>query len=125
MARSLITRSLGQVATRVPGLRRLPVFRLISIAEVGLMARDHVLALTPAERRRLLELIRVARGRPSTLRSSDRDELAELVAKMEPRRLAAEAAERISPVPLPKRIVRGPKRQRPAGQRTDRSSARH
>jgi hypothetical protein len=110
MARGLVTRSLGHVATYVPGLRRLPVFKLIAIAEVGLLARDHLLRLTPPERRRLLELIRIARGRPSKLREADRDELTELVAKMEPRLLAGEAAERISPVPLPKRIVRGPKR---------------
>jgi hypothetical protein len=110
MARGLVTRSLGHVATHVPGLRLLPVFKLIAIAEVGLLARDHLLRLTPPERRRLLELIRIARGRPSKLREADRDELTELVAKMEPRLLAGEAAERISPVPLPKRIVHGPKR---------------
>jgi hypothetical protein len=113
MAQGLVTRSLGHIATHIPGLRRLPVFKLIAIAEVGLLARDHVLRLTPPERRRLLELIRIARGRPRSLRDSDRDELTELVAKMEPRLLAGEAADRISPVPLPKRIVRGPKR--PAG----------
>lgn len=110
MAQGLVTRSLGHIATHIPGLRRLPVFKLIAIAEVGLLARDHVLRLTPPERRRLLELIRIARGRPRSLRDSDRDELTELVAKMEPRLLAGEAADRISPVPLPKRIVRGPKR---------------
>jgi hypothetical protein len=115
MARGLVTRSLGHVATRVPGLRRLPVLKLISIAEVGLLARDHLMRLTPAERRRLLELVRYARGRPSTLRSAERDELAELVAKLEPRLLAGQAADRISPVPLPKRVVRGPKR--PGGHR--------
>jgi hypothetical protein len=107
MAQGLVTRSLGHIATHIPGLRRLPVFKLIAIAEVGLLARDHVLRLTPPERRRLLELIRIARGRPRSLRGSDRDELTELVAKMEPRLLAGEAADRISPVPLPKRIVRG------------------
>lgn len=110
MARGLATRSLGQVAAHVPGLRRLPVLKLLAIAEVGLLARDHVLVLTPAERRRLLALVRTAHGRPSTLQSSERDELAELVAKLEPRLLAGEAADHISPVPLPKRLVRGPKR---------------
>ncbi|MGB9185719.1 MAG: hypothetical protein WCB67_16825 [Solirubrobacteraceae bacterium] len=106
----LVTRSLGHVATHVPGLRRLPVFKLIAVAEVGLLARDHVMRLTGPERRRLLELIRIARGRPSNLRDGERDELTELVAKMEPRLLIGEAAERISPVRLPRRIVNGPKR---------------
>ena len=95
----------------MPGLRRLPVFKLISIAEIGLLARDHVLRLTPQERRRLLELIRDARGRPSQLSRAERDELAELVARLEPRLLAGEAADRISPVPLPRRIVRGSRRR--------------
>ena len=95
----------------MPGLRRLPVFKLISIAEIGLLARDHVLRLTPQERRRLLELIRDARGRPSHLTGAERNELAELVARLEPRRLAGEAADRISPVPLPRRVVRGPRRR--------------
>jgi hypothetical protein len=103
----LITRSLGHAATHVPGLRRLPVFKLISIAEVGLLARDHLLRLTPAERHRLIELVRVARGRPSRLSATDREELAGLVAKLEPRLLAGEAVDRISPVPLPKRVTRG------------------
>ena len=95
----------------MPGLRRLPVFKLISIAEIGLLARDHVMRLTPEERHRLLELIREARGRPSRMSAAERDELAVLVARMEPRRLAGEAADRISPVPLPRRVVRGPRRR--------------
>ncbi len=102
-----LTRSIGRAATHVPGLRRLPVFKLISIAEVGLLARDHVLRLTPAERHRLIDLIRIARGRPSRLSTADREELADLVAKLEPRLLAGEAVDRISPVPLPKRVTRG------------------
>jgi hypothetical protein len=111
MARGLVTHSLGQVATRVPGLKRLPVLKLISIAEVGLLARDHLLRLTPDERRRLVALIASARGRPSTLGRAERGELTALVAKLEPRLLAGEAADRISPVPLPKRVVRGSKRR--------------
>lgn len=85
--------------------------RLLSIAEVGLIARDHVLRLTPQERRRLLRLIRVARGRPSHLSRQERDELAGLVAKLEPRLLAGEAVKRLSPIPLPRRLVRGPRKR--------------
>ncbi len=83
------------------------MFKLISIAEVGLLARDHVLRLTPAERHRLVVLVRTARGRPNRLTAADRDELTELVAKLEPRLLAGEAIDRIFPVPLPKRVTRG------------------
>ncbi len=81
--------------------------RLLSIAEVGLIARDHVLRLTPDERRLLLRLIRVARGRPSHLSRRERYELARLVAKLEPRLLAAEAVERLSPIPIPRRLILG------------------
>lgn len=95
----------------MPGLRRLPVFKLISIAEIGLLARDHLRRLEPEERRRLLELIRDARGRPSRMSEAERDELAALVARLEPRLLAGEAVDRISPVPLPRRVVRGPRRR--------------
>ncbi|HET9103301.1 MAG TPA: hypothetical protein VFN55_08090 [Solirubrobacteraceae bacterium] len=94
----------------MPGLRRLPIFKLISIAEIGLLARDHLLRLSPQERRRLLELLREARGRPSRMSTTERDELAALVARLEPRLLAGEAADRISPVPLPRRVVRGRRR---------------
>lgn len=66
-----------------------------------------MLRLTPAERQRLIGLVRSARGRPSRLSAADRDELAELVAKLEPRLLAGQAVDRISPVPLPKRVTRG------------------
>jgi hypothetical protein len=107
VASRLVTRSIGHAATRVPGIRRVPVLKLISIAEVGMLARQHLLRLTPAERRRLVGLLRVARGRPRNLSQAQRQELAELVAKLEPRLLAGEAVNRLSPVPLPKRIRRG------------------
>lgn len=106
-----ITRSLGRAAERVPGLRRIPVVRLLSLAEVGMLARDHLQRLTPTERRRLLALVRVARGRRSNLSAAERDELAALVARLEPRLLAGEAVERLSPIPVPRRLVKGPRRR--------------
>jgi hypothetical protein len=105
--RGFVTKSLGAAAGHVPGVRRLPVLKLLAVAEIGLLARDHLRRLSPAERRRLLELVRIGRGRPSNLTRSERDELAALVAKLEARRLAGEAADRLSPVPLPRRVVRG------------------
>jgi hypothetical protein len=82
--------------------------KLLSIAEVGMLARDHLMRLTPQERRRLIQLVRIARGRPSSLEKAQREELAELVAKLEPRVLAGQAVDRLSPVPLPQRMLRGP-----------------
>ncbi|MDQ6834706.1 MAG: hypothetical protein M3016_00795 [Actinomycetota bacterium] len=112
MAPSFVTRSLIRAVDHVPGLRRIPAVRLLAIAELGLIARDHLLRLTPEERRRLITLVRHGHGRPSHLTTVEREELAVLVAKLEPRRLVGETAERLSPVPLPKRMVRGSARSR-------------
>ena len=98
-------------AKAVPGLRRLPVLKLLAIAEILLLVRDHVAKLEPHERRRLIELVKLGRGRRRNLTPGERDELAELVAKAEPRALAGAAAEKLSQVPLPKRLVYGPHRR--------------
>ncbi len=107
-----VARSIDNAASRVPGLRRLPVLKLIAIAQVGLLARDHLLRLSPGERRRVLALVRKAHGRPSTLTASERDELALLVIKLEPRLLAGQAFNHLSPVPVPQWVVRGRRKRR-------------
>ncbi len=105
MPPSITSRTAGRVAKRVPGLRRLPVMRLLLLGEVVLLARDHIERLTPRERRRLVVLLRDARGRPSRLQGGHRDELEALIAKADPKLFAAEAAAKLSPVPLPKRFT--------------------
>jgi hypothetical protein len=105
-----VTHSLGRVSERVPGLRRVPVVRLLAAAELALLARDHVKRLSPAERRRLVTLVRVGRGRRSRLGDRDRRELEALLSKLEPRILMGEAVDRLSPVPLPRRLVYGARR---------------
>jgi hypothetical protein len=107
----LLTRSVGAAANRVPGLRRVPVFKLLAAAEVLLLAREHLKGLTPSERSRLIELVRLGRGRPSNLTKPERQELTALVAKLEPRLLAGEAANKLSPLPLPQRLVYGSSRR--------------
>ena len=94
-------------ARRVPGLRNLPVARLLAVAEIALLAHDHVTRLEPDERRRIFDLVRIGHGRPRNLSPSERDELHDLVAKAEPRLFAGLAAEKLSPVKLPKRLVEG------------------
>ena len=96
---------------RIPGLRRLPVFKLLAIGEVVLLARSHLRKLTPDERRRFVALMREGRGRPSNLSQRERDELGALVAKAEPRLLAGTIAQKLSPVPLPRRLVAGRRRR--------------
>jgi len=99
------------VTRRIPGLRHIPVVRLVAIAEIVLVAHDHMARLEPQERRRILQLVRIGRGRPQRLSEAQREELRELLAKAEPRLFVGEVAEKLSPVKLPGRIVRGrPKR---------------
>ena len=85
-------------------LRRLPVMKLLALGEIALLARDHVRRLEPGERRRLIALVRKGRS----LSADEREELAGLVAKAEPRRFAGLVADKLSPVPLPRRLVQGP-----------------
>ena len=107
MPSGVINRSLGKVAERVPGVRRIPVVALLSAAEVAVLAHDHYQRLAPAERRRLVTLVRVGRGRRSRLTADEAAELEALLAKLQPRRLVGDAALKLSPVPLPRRLVYG------------------
>ncbi len=97
---------------RIPGLRRIPAAKLFALGEVVLLARQHVARLEPSERRRFLELMRHTHGRPRNLSEAERAELGALIAKADPRLFVGLLAERFSPVPLPKRVVRGPKKRR-------------
>jgi len=75
-------------------LKKLPLFRLIALAQVGLLARQHLGVLSPAERRRLLELGR----RPHRLSDKERRELKRIAAKLEPRAFAENAVRTVSPI---------------------------
>jgi hypothetical protein len=92
-------------------LRGVPVVALLSAAEVAMLAKEHLAKLDSSERRRLLALVRHARGRPGSLNDAEREELGELVAKLEPRLLAGSAADRLSPLPVPKRLLYGSRRK--------------
>lgn len=106
-----IMNSLGRATRRVPGLRRVPVVKLLAAGEVALMARDHLMRLTPAERRRLVSLVRTGRGRRHRLTDAERRELEKLLEKLEARFLVGEAVDRLSPVPLPQRLLYGGRRR--------------
>jgi hypothetical protein len=107
MPGGIVTHALGRATERVPGLRRIPVFKLLSAAEIALLARDHLGRLTPGERRRLVALVRIGRGRRSRLTPEERGELEALLVKLAPRRLLGDTVDRLSPVPLPRRILYG------------------
>ena len=103
----------GRVASHVPGLKRLPVLKLLMLGEVVLLAREHIERLTPEERRRLVLLVREGRGRKANLKPRERDELEALIAKAAPRRFAAHAADKLSPIPLPTKLLAGRDRRTP------------
>jgi hypothetical protein len=109
--RGLVHKVIAGGASHVPGLRRVPIFKVLAIGEIALLAHSHIRRLEPAERRRFVELLRKGRGRSSRLAPDERDELQRLVAKAEPRLFAGMAADRLSPVPLPRRLVHGPRRR--------------
>lgn len=111
MASSFVRRPLGLVG-HVPGLKRVPVLKLLAAAEIALLARDHLLRLNPEERRRLVQLVRIGHGRRRNLSEAEREELEALIANLEPRHFAGATADRLSPVPLPRRLLYGPRRRR-------------
>lgn len=111
MPNGFVTHTIGRSVNRVPGLRRVPMLKLLAAAEVAMLARDHVMMLNHDERKRLVELARIGRGRRRNLTEAEREELIDLVARMEPRLLVGEAAKKLSPLPLPRRLVYGPRRR--------------
>lgn len=87
--------------------RAVPLARLVLAAKIVLLARQHWHRLEPVERRRLLTLVRQTHGRRRNLAVHERDEMARLIAKADPRLFATLVAQRFSPVPLPAWMVRG------------------
>jgi hypothetical protein len=108
--RRAATHAVTHGVSRIPGLRRLPVLKVLAIGEIALLARSHAAKLSADERRRLIALVRKGRGRRTKLTPEEREELSTLVAKAEPRLFAGLVADRFSPIPLPRRIVRGRRR---------------
>jgi hypothetical protein len=105
-----VNRSILRAAERVPGIRRIPAVALLSAAEVAVLAKDHLQRLSPTERRRLFQLVKLGRGRRNRLTARERGELEALLAKLEPRQLLGDAAGKLSPVPIPRRLLYGRRR---------------
>ena len=89
--------------------RGIPIVGMLLAAEVATMAWAHFTKLSAPQRRRLLALLAQSRGRPGTLSKSEREELAFLFAILEPRLFLGSAAKRLSPVPVPQRLLYGPR----------------
>jgi tellurite resistance protein len=66
---------------------------LLAAAEVVIAVRNHVTdRLSEKERRRMVEIVRSSKGRPSNLSDRERKELRSLLGKVEPRELAKTVA---------------------------------
>jgi tellurite resistance protein len=66
---------------------------LLAAAEVVVAVRNHVTdRLTEKERKRMVEIVRSSKGRPSNLSNRERRELQALLAKVEPRELVKRVA---------------------------------
>jgi hypothetical protein len=66
---------------------------LLAAAEVVVAVRDHVnTRLDEKERRRIVEIVRSSKGRPSNLDDGERRELQKLLGKVEPRELVKTVA---------------------------------
>lgn len=87
----------------------MPLAKLLAAGEVAMMAGRQLQRLDPAERRRLVRLLSESRGRTSSLSEGESEELRALVAKLEPRFFVGSTLRRLSPVPLPKRVLFGPR----------------
>ena len=90
----------------MPMLKRLPMVELLMAAEVIALAKDHYERLTIDDRRRLVSLLKTAKGRPSRLSPDQQAELQAIVAKAAPRHFAATAVDKLSPVPVPSSVKR-------------------
>ncbi len=86
-----------------------PVMKTLLAAEIAAMAWAHLGKLSGAQRRRALTLLVQSRGRPGSLSDAERSELAALLASLEPRLFAGSVARRLSPLPVPKRVLYGPR----------------
>lgn len=96
---------------RSPWIKRLsrgvPVARLLLVAEAVILVQRHFSKLGPAQRRRLFTLIVRTRGRPRSLTAAERREVLYLLATLEPRLFLGTVVKRLSPLPLPKRLLYG------------------
>jgi hypothetical protein len=82
-------------------LRLIPFYRVLALGQTVLRARRHWRGLEPNDRRRLRAL--VMRGRNMT--PAERDEMRQILAKLEPRAFALATANAFSPVRMPRWLV--------------------
>jgi hypothetical protein len=87
----------------------IPIVGALLAVEIATMAWAHLSKLNSTQRWRLLALLAQTRGRPGSLSQSEREELSILLAMLEPRLFLGSATRRLSPVPVPRRLLYGPR----------------
>lgn len=96
---------------RSPWVKRashgVPAARVLLLADVALLAAHHLTRLDSTERSRLGSLLLRTRGRPHLLSTAERRQLLFLFARLEPRLFLGTAVRRLSPMPMPKRLLYG------------------
>src|SRR3954451_16960481 len=92
---------MGKTGGMARPLRVIPFYRLVAVGQTLLLARRHLKGLSRDDRRRLREL--VMRGRQMT--PAEREELRQILGKLEPRAFALATANAFSPVRLPRWLV--------------------
>jgi|SRR5580704_16983708 hypothetical protein len=86
-----------------------PIVGVLLVAEIVAMAWTHLAMLNGAQRHRLLTLLGHAGSRPGSLSDAEREELRALIATLQPRLFLGSATGRLSPLPIPKRVLYGPR----------------
>ena len=89
--------------------RTVPLGPMLLAGQIVFMAGQHLARLDRAERHRLAVLLRKSRGRPGSLSDAEREELYVLLASLEPRLFLGSTLRRLSPMPIPKRLLYGPR----------------
>jgi hypothetical protein len=79
---------------------------LVAAFEIALLTRSHWRRLEPEERRRLAQLLRKSRGRPSRLSAREREEAADLLEKLNYAELGGSVAGTLLPFRPLARVIR-------------------
>jgi hypothetical protein len=86
------------IARRIPGVRRIPIMWVLTIAEAVVATRRHWAGLDPHTRRRLRQLVMKSGGRPSNLTAAEKQELRSLVGRLNLTKLGRDLAAVASPL---------------------------
>ena len=91
----------GKFFARRKAFRGVPLMWAFAVAEALAATRRHFAGVDPKKRRRVVELARKSKGRPSNLTSAEKKELTRLVGEMDLWQLSKDLAAVASPVGMP------------------------